>query len=242
MGYLIAFDGIDASGKTTQAKILEKKLKGSGKDILYLTFPDYESESSALVKLYLNGDLGKNPGDVNAYAASAFFAADRYVSYITKWKEFYDRESSIIFATRYTTANAVHQLAKLEPTEWDKFLDWLYNYEFEKLKIPKPDLTVLFDMHPDVAVKLIEDRAKKTNTKKDIHEMNVEYLRKCYEASQYAAKYLGWEKIVCYKKDEYGVSVPRTEEEISENLFKLVGRADPVAPAMKNRSEKNTWI
>jgi len=227
MGYLIAFDGIDASGKTTQSKILEQKLRESGKDILYLTFPDYESESSSLVRLYLTGELGKNPGDVNAWAASSFFAADRYVSYITKWREFYGRENTVILANRYTTANAVHQLAKLEQTEWDKFLDWLYDYEFNKLKIPRPDLTVLFDMHPDVAVKLIEERAKKTQTKKDIHEMNAEYLRKCYDAGRYAAKYLGWEKIVCYKKDEYGVSVPKTEEEISENLFKLVGNADP---------------
>jgi dTMP kinase len=204
--------------------MLEKKLKesGSGKEILYITFPDYESESSALVRLYLNGDLGKTPGDVNAYAASAFFAADRYISYITKWKEFYDRENSIIFATRYTTANAVHQLAKLEPTEWDKFLDWLYDYEFGKLKIPKPDLTVLFDMHPDVAFKLIEKRARETQARKDIHEMDLEYLRKCYEAGKYAAKYFGWERVICYEKDNNGMLIPKREEEISENLFKLL--------------------
>jgi len=230
MGYLIAFDGIDASGKTTQAKILEKKLRESKsgkekdkKDILYLTFPDYESESSSLVRLYLNGVLGKNPNDVNAYAASSLFAADRYVSYLTKWRGFYERENSVILANRYTTANAVHQLAKLEHTEWDKFLDWLYDYEFDKLKIPKPDITVLFDMHPDVAVKLIEKRAKETQVKKDIHETDFEYLRKCYEAGKYAAKYLGWEKIICYEKDKNGVLIPKTEEEISENLFKLAG-------------------
>jgi len=222
MGYLIAFDGIDASGKTTQAKILEKKLRESGKEVLYLTFPDYGSGSSALVELYLNGELGKNPADVNAYAASSFFAADRYVSYITKWKAFYEREDTIILANRYTTANAVHQLAKLERTEWDKFLDWLYDYEFDKLKIPKPDLTVLFDMHPDVAFKLIEKRAQETQAKKDIHEMNFEYLRNCYEAGQYAAKYLGWEKIGCYQKDDYGGLIPKSEEEINKNLFGLI--------------------
>jgi len=224
MSYLIAFDGIDASGKTTQARILEQKLRGAGKEILYLTFPDYDNESSFLVKLYLDGNLGKNPGDVNAYAASAFFAADRYISYITKWREFYERENTVILANRYTTANAVHQLAKLEQTEWDKYLDWLYDYEFNKLKIPKPDLTVLFDMHPNVAVKLIEQRAKETFVKKDIHEMNEEYLIKCYEAGKYAAKYLGWEKIRCYTKNESGVLIPKTQEEISGNLFKLVGR------------------
>jgi len=222
MGTLIAFDGIDASGKTTQAKILEKKLRESGRDILYLTFPDYDSESSALVKLYLNGDLGKNPGDVNAYAASSFYAADRYITYITKWKAFYERENSVILTNRYTTANAIHQLSKLPETEWDGFLDWLYDYEFNKLQIPRPDLTVFFDMHLDVALKLIEERAKKTQTQKDIHEADREYLKKCYEAGKYAAEYLGWVKIICYKPDENGLLIPKTEEKISESLVKLV--------------------
>lgn len=222
MGYLIAFDGIDASGKTTQAKILHDKLKNDRRDVLYLTFPDYDNESSSLVRLYLNGDLGKNPSAVNAYAASSFFAADRYISYINNWKEFYERENSIILANRYTTANAIHQLAKLRETEWDKFLDWLWDYEYNKIKIPKPDLTVLFDMHPDVAVKLIDERAKKTQVKKDIHEMDLDYLRRSYAAGQYAAEYLGWEKIICYKKDNRGILIPKSEEEISLNLLKLV--------------------
>ena len=222
MGYLIAFDGIDASGKTTQAKILEQKLRESGKEILYLTFPDYESESSSLVKLYLRGDLGKNPNDVNAYAASSFYAADRYISYINNWKEFYAKENIVILANRYTTANAIHQLSKLPENEWDNFLDWLWDYEFNKLMIPEPDLIVLFDMHIEVALKLIEERAKKTQTQKDIHESDPEYLHKCYEAGQYAAKYLNWEKIICYKKDLNGVLIPRTEEEISVDLFELV--------------------
>ncbi|MCL2771912.1 MAG: deoxynucleoside kinase [Oscillospiraceae bacterium] len=227
MGYLIAFDGIDASGKTTQTKILERKLKESGREFLYLKFPDYENDGSAAVRLYLNGNLGKNPNDVNAYAASSFFAVDRYISYMTKWKEFYKRKNSVILSDRYTTANAVHQLSKLPDSEWDKFLDWLYDYEFNKLKIPKPDLTVLFDMHPDVAVKLIEKRAQETGVKKDIHETNPEYLRKSYESGQYAAKYLGWEKIICYKRDgETGVLIPKSEEEISENLFKLIEFAE----------------
>jgi dTMP kinase len=222
MGYLIAFDGIDASGKTTQAKILEKNLINAGKEVLYLSFPVYENESSSLVRLYLNGYLSKNPADVNAYAASSFFAADRYISYINGWKEFYEKENSIIIANRYTTANAVHQLSKLEKTEWDKFLDWLYDYEFNKLKIPKPNLTVLFDMHLDVAIRLIEERAQKTQVKKDIHEDDPEHLRKSYEAGLYAAKYLGWERIVCYRRNEHGILAPKSEEEISRNLFDLV--------------------
>jgi len=224
MGCLIAFDGIDASGKTTQTKILEKKLRESNpeKEIVYLTFPVYDSGSSALVKLYLGGELGQNPEGVNAYAASSFFAADRYISYISKWKKYHDNENCVILANRYTTANAMHQLSKLPENEWTGFLDWLYDYEFDKLKIPRPDLTLFFDMHPDVSIKLIEERAKKTNAEKDIHEADANHLRKSYEAGQFAAKYLGWEKIICYKKDSEGVLIPRTEEEISRDVFELV--------------------
>ena len=221
MGYLIAFDGIDASGKTTQAKILEKKLRESGKEIQYLSFPVYESESSSLVRLYLGGALGASPDMVNAYAASSFFAADRYISYLSDWGEFYNKKDHIILANRYTTANAVHQLSKLPKTEWDKFLDWLYDYEFKKLKIPAPNLTIFFDMHPDVAIKLIEERAKKTRSKPDIHEGDFEYLVRCYEAGHYAAKYFNWELIVCYRS-EAGVLVPKSEEEISNSLLELV--------------------
>ena len=215
---LIAFDGIDGSGKTTQAKILERKLRESGRETLQLSFPVYGSESSSLVRLYLGGSLGEKPGDVNAYAASSFFAADRYISYLTGWKEFYNRPGSVIIANRYTTANAVHQLSKLPKTDWDSFLDWLYDYEFEKLKLPKPDLTLFFDMHPDVALALIEERAKKAQTKKDIHEMDQQYLRTCHEAGKYAAKYLGWEIVACCRENEAGVLEPKSEREIGESL------------------------
>ena len=222
MGRLIAFDGIDASGKTTQAKILEQKLRAAGKNVLYLTFPVYGSESSALVRLYLNGGLGKNPAGVNAYAASSFYAADRYISYITGWKAFHDKKDGVIVTNRYTTANAVHQLSKLPENEWDAFLDWLWDYEFDKLRIPKPDLTVFFDMHPDVALKLMEERAKKTQAQKDIHEADPGYLKKCYEAGKYAAGYLGWETIICHKTGANGVLVPKNEEEVSNILLELV--------------------
>ena len=222
MGRLIAIDGIDASGKTTQAKILEKKLRESGREVMYLSFPVYESDSSFLARLYLDGALGARPGDVNAYAASSFFAADRYISYLTGWKEFHDRPGSVTIANRYTTANAVHQLSKLPKKEWDGFLDWLCDYEFEKLKLPKPDLTLFFDMHIDVALSLIEERAKKAQRKKDIHEMDRQYLRMCYEAGKYAAKYLGWEIVACCRENEAGVPEPKSEREISENLFELV--------------------
>jgi len=222
MGYLIAFDGIDASGKTTQTKMLFDRLKESGYDVLYLKFPDYNSESSAPVRLYLNGELGQNPGDVNAYAASSFFAVDRYISYINNWKSFYDKENAVILTDRYTTANAFHQLPKLERAEWDKFLDWLWDFEFNKLKIPEPDLIVRFDMHIAVALKLIDERADITRNKKDIHESDANYLRKSYEAGKYAADYLRWENLICYDYDGNNKLIPRKIDKINDELFDMV--------------------
>ena len=227
MGYIIAFDGIDASGKTTQIKMLYDRLKDLGYDVLYLTFPDYDSESSALVRLYLNGGFGKKPEDVNPYAASSFYAVDRYASYMnmdgkTGWKEFYERANSIILANRYTTANAIHQMPKLNKDKWDKFLDWLWDFEYEKLKIPKPDLIVMFDMHIDVALKLLEERTDVNNTKKDIHEADPHYLKNSYEAGKYAADYLQWENLICYFQDEDNNLIPKSREEINRDLFDLI--------------------
>ena len=222
MGRLVTFDGIDASGKTTQAKILEKNLCAEGKKTLYLSFPVYESEGSAPVRLYLGGGLGKEPEQTNAYAASSFFAVDRYISYVTDWRAFLEEPGSIVITNRYTTANAIHQLSKLPRDEWDEFLDWLCDYEFEKLQIPKPDLTVFFDMDPGVALSLLEERAKKTGEKKDIHESSPEFLKKSYEAGTYAASRLGWERLACCHRDSSGALVAKSEREVSAELFDLV--------------------
>ena len=226
MGYLIAIDGIDASGKTTQSPILCERLREiyKGKcEVLYITFPDYTSESSSLVKMYLNGKFGKNVDDVNPYAASSFYAVDRFSSYMTNWKKFYEKENSVIVANRYTTANAIHQLPKLDKSEWNNFLDWLWDYEFNKLRIPKPDLIIFLDMHIDVAIRLIEERARINGVEKDIHEANAEYLKQCYEAAKYASEHLGWKNLICYEKDESNNAlVPVTREKTSENLFNCV--------------------
>ena len=226
MGYLIAIDGIDASGKTTQSPLLCERLKEIYKDkyeVLYITFPDYSSESSSLVQMYLKGKFGKNVNDVNPYAASSFYAADRFSSYTTNWKKFYEKENSVIVANRYTTANAIHQLPKLEKSEWSAFLDWLWDYEFDKLRIPAPDLIVFLDMHIDVAVRLIDERAKQRGVEKDIHEADTEYLRQCYEAAKYASEHLGWENLVCYEKHKSdNILVPSAREKISDNLLNCV--------------------
>ena len=191
---LIVIEGLDGSGKATNAALLEGYLKEKGKTVKKITFPVYESDSSAPVRMYLSGQFGKKPGDVNAYAASALYAVDRFASYRTDWKADLDAGAWVI-ADRYTTSNAVHQASKLEGHERDGYLEWLYDFEFDKIGLPRPDAVIYLDVPPAVSQKLIEGRYAGDNSKKDIHEQDVEYLEHCRSAAIYAADKLGWHKI-----------------------------------------------
>ena len=196
MPKLIAIEGLDGSGKGTQSLMLSQKLEELGYRVRTMSFPDYESEGSAPVRMYLGGELGSSPDDVTAYAASALFCADRLVSWKTKWeKEFCG--DTVLIANRYTTANAYHQLSKLPRSEWDAFLDWLYDFEFNRVALPRPDMVICLMNPPDAAISLIEKRCAETGVKKDIHEADAKYLRRCFEAAQYAAQKLGWTALSC---------------------------------------------
>ena len=188
---LIVIEGLDGSGKATNAKMLEDRLRNAGKDVLKISFPDYESDSSALVKMYLSGKFGSKPDDVGAYAASAFYAVDRYAGYKTVWGDALRRGAWVI-ADRYTTSNAVHQASKLNGEERDKYLEWLYDFEFEKLGLPRPELVIYLDVPPEISQELIAGRYSGDSSKKDIHEKDVEYLKKSRETAMYAAQKLGW--------------------------------------------------
>ncbi len=196
MGKLIVFEGLDGSGKATQAKLLYEKLKNDGHKVMKITFPDYDSDSSSLVKMYLGGQFGSNPGDVNAYAASSFYSVDRYASYKTHWGDFY-KQGGIVISDRYTTSNAVHQCSKLERAQWDDFLNWLFEFEYKYIGIPAPDAVIYLDVDTDVSQKLMTERYNGTEDKKDIHEKDVEYLNKSSRAAHYCAKKYGWNRIKC---------------------------------------------
>ena len=198
---LIVIEGLDGSGKATNAAMLEQKLKQNGKKVRKISFPDYNSDSSALVKMYLSGKFGSKPDDVNAYAASAFYAVDRYASYKSVWQSDMQNGTWII-ADRYTTSNAVHQASKLEGKARDDYLDWLYDFEFTKLGLPRPDIVIYLDVFPEISQRLIAGRYKGDQTKKDIHEKDTEYLEKSRKTALYAAKKLGWQVICpCSKGD-----------------------------------------
>ena len=183
-GKLIVVEGLDGSGKSTQLELLRARLQG---DVVYVKFPAYDSDSSALVKMYLAGEFGSQPGDVNAYAASAFYAVDRFASFKTDWGKAYLKGATVI-CDRYTTSNAVHQASKLDEKDWEGFLSWLYDFEYGKIGIPKPDKVIFLDMPVEVSQKLMTARYNGDESKKDVHEANVEFLNACREAALYAAQ------------------------------------------------------
>ncbi len=213
MGKLIVIEGLDGSGKSTQLEKLPEGLKKLGIDCRTVSFPCYEDDSSALVKMYLAGQFGKKPGDVNAYAASCFYAVDRFASFKKDWGDYYNR-GGVIISGRYTTSNAVHQCSKLPENEWEGFLSWLYDFEYQKLGIPKPDKVIFLDMPTEVSQKLLDKRYNADGGHKDIHECDLEYLNKCRKAALFTAYYSDWVKISCAKDGE-----PRTIEDIADDVL-----------------------
>ena len=195
-GRLIVIEGLDGSGKATQAARLTDALNAQGKDVKQISFPDYASDSSALIKMYLGGKFGSHPDDVNAYAASTFYSVDRYASYKTNWGGFY-RRGGIVVSDRYTTSNAVHQCSKLPKEQWPAFLDWLFDFEYNKIGIPVPDRVVYLEVDPAVSQGLMTARYKGDESKKDIHEKDLAYLARSHEAANYCARTLGWVKVPC---------------------------------------------
>lgn len=208
MGKLIIFEGLDGSGKGTQTQLLCETLRRNGRDLRQITFPDYDSDSSALVKMYLSGQFGQKPDDVNAYASSTFYAVDRFASYKTGWGDYY-RRGGLVVSDRYTTSNAVHQCSKLPPEQWDSFLNWLFDFEYNKIGIPTPDRVIYLAVDPEVSQQLMSKRYHGDESKKDIQEKDTEYMARSRAAAEYCAKALGWRRIECTElQDGHKVMLP----------------------------------
>ena len=216
-GKMLVFEGTDGSGKSTQFKLLCDRVNREGKSFRQLVFPRYDQPSSALIRMYLGGEFGKNPGDVNPYAASAFYAVDRYASLKQDWGDYY-QEGGLILTDRYTTSNAVHQGAKCSPEERPDFLRWLDDFEHNKLGLPRADLVLYLDMPTEKSIELLRSREASTHTKADIHELDTGYLALCRKSALQAAEILGWTVIPCV--NERGEL--RTIEEIHQQLWALV--------------------
>ena len=212
---LIVIEGLDGSGKATQAKRLTEALVEKGIPVREVSFPDYGSDSSALVRMYLSGQFGTDPQDVNAYAASSFFAVDRFASYKKDWHRDYAR--GVVIADRYTTSNAVHQCSKLPKEQWEDFLNWLFDFEYKKLGIPAPDRVIYLNVDPAVSQALMTARYHGDESKKDIHERDIAYLRHSREAAAYCAEKLGWETVDCCRDGQM-----RSIEDIHKDVMKLL--------------------
>ena len=219
MSKLIVLEGLDGAGKGTQTALLADRLRNEGRRVRTLEFPDYKSDGSMLVRMYLSGAFGENPADTGPYAASMFFAADRYASYASDWKKDAADPRAVILANRYTTANAYHQLSKLPREAWDPFLDWLWDFEFVKLGLPKPDLVMLLDMPERLSSALVRKRSAETGRATDIHERDGAYLRRSREAAFYAARTCGWVVIPCAGED---ADEPDPVEVIAERVYRAV--------------------
>ena len=196
---------------------MAKFLQERGEQVRKVSFPDYDSPSSALVKMYLGGEFGDRPDDVSAYAASSFYAVDRFASYKKDW--FKDYEKGVIIADRYTTSNAIHQCSKLSRDEWDTYLTWLFDYEYRLLGIPQPSAVIYLKVDPEVSQKLLAKRYEGDLEKKDIHEKDKEYLSRCQEAASYCAGKLGWHVVECAEG-----GAMRSIEDIGADILKLVER------------------
>ena len=215
-GKLIVLEGIDGSGKSTQYHRLCQRMENDKIDYNHIVFPRYDKESSALLRLYLGGAFGTDPGDVNAYTASTFYAVDRYAGFARGWKAFYD-EGGVIVCDRYTTSNAVHQGSKLEGAAQAEFFTWLYDLEYDKMGLPKPDLVLCLDMPTELAHLLREKRDTQGVGDRDIHEHAERYLARCRETARLAAKHYGWTLISCVKDGQL-----RSIEDIHEEIYRHI--------------------
>lgn len=216
MGKLIVFEGTDGSGKSTQFELLAKRLEAEQTGFQRLRFPQYEEPSSALIRMYLGGAFGDDPEAVNAYAASTFYAVDRYASYQRVWKDYY-QGGGFVVSDRYTTSNAVHQGSKVPEGERAEFFRWLYDLEYDRMGLPRPDLVVLLDMPVELSEQLMRKREQSTGTHADIHERDEDYLKKCRDVALHAAKYYGWRTVSCAKDGAI-----RGVEDIHEEVYAIV--------------------
>ncbi|MBQ7740668.1 MAG: deoxynucleoside kinase [Eubacterium sp.] len=216
MAKLIIMEGLDGSGKSTQTELLEKYLQNENINYKKIKLPDYESPSSTLVNMYLGGEFGSDADSVNAYAAGAFYAVDRFASYKLKWKEDYEK-GTLILADRYATSNSIYQMEKLDKDKWDEYLEWSEDFEYVKIGIPKPDLVIYLDMPVEISQKLMTSRYEGDENKKDVHEANVTFLNNCRKSALYAAKKQGWKTVECSDGEN-----PLAIETIHKKIIELV--------------------
>lgn len=219
MGKIIVIEGTDSSGKETQTKLLYERIKKIYDKTIKISFPNYESPACEPVKMYLAGKFGKDATKINPYPVSTMYAIDRYASFKQNWEKFY-RDNYIIITDRYVTSNMIHQASKIEDkNKKEEYLKWLEDLEYEKIQIPKPDEIIFLKMPIEKAKILMEERKNKITgeEKKDIHELNEEYLKKSYDNACSISKKYSWTEIECVEENKI-----KTVEQINNEIFEKI--------------------
>ena len=216
MGRLLVLEGLDGSGKSTQTARLLQALREAGTPVRQIKLPDYENPSSTLVRMYLSGDFGADPTALSAYAASSFYAVDRVASFLLDWKRDYSSDT-LVLADRYTTSNPIYQMTKLPESEWESYLFWVEDYEYDKLGLPRPDQVLFLDMPVEISQAMMTRRYDGDEGKKDVHESNVQFLNDCRKAALFTAERWGWDVIRCWDGN-----APRSIDAIAEEIRALV--------------------
>lgn len=217
-GIIISIEGTDGAGKHTQQQLLLNDLKNLGYNVVDQSFPNYESDSSAPVKMYLAGEFGKDSSSLNAYQASVLYAVDRMCTYQKDLKSHYENGEIILF-DRYVQSNFIHQCSKIDDiNEKLKFIKWEEELEYNTLGLPKPDLIFFIEMPVEKSLELARARAEyKTGESKDIHEEDTTYMTKSYNNGLSLAKELGWNLIHCVDENNN----IRTIEDIHAEIMKI---------------------
>lgn len=219
-GKLLVIEAIDGSGKETQSLKLTERLVAEGLRARRVTFPDYRSRSSALIRMYLDGEFGSDPEAVNPYAASTFYAVDRFASYVKEWGEYY-LSGGVVVADRYTTSNLVHQGVKIgDQAEQERYLEWLLDLEYHKFALPQPDCVLFLDVPPEISLQLLSGRSPRGDqSSPDIHERDRLYLERCYRQALTLAARLGWQVVGCVEKGRL-----LEVEQIHQKVYRAVQR------------------
>jgi len=224
-GKIVVIEGLDGSGKATQAELLCEQLNSRGQRLRKLSFPCYGQESSALARMYLDGEFGEHPQDVSAQAASVLFACDRFASFRKDWHRDYE-EGALLVCDRYTTSNAVYQAGKLDESLQHEFLEWLFDFEYRLMGIPEPDLVLYLDIPAELSEHLLSQRYTGDASKMDIHERDLLYQRRCRSAAMRCAAAQNWQIVDCTRDNAM-----KPAPVILEELMSILERAGLLSDA-----------
>ena len=216
-GKLIVFEGAcDGIGKSTQFKLLTDSLINDGFKICNHHFPTYDTYQGAPVEKYLKGEFGK-PGELSPYFVNSLYAMDRAITWNTKLKPAYN-EGEIILLDRYTTSSLIYQSALISDIEEKKkFIDYVVDFEYSKLGIKEPDQVLFLTAPFDLVTEMRQARKVNDGVVNDIHEQDLEFMKKVYDNANFLADYLGWDKIECSNSNTL-----RSIDDIHGEAYRLV--------------------